>query len=215
MRRATFDVGSVGTLIVDDHPVTRLGIRALLQELPELRVQGEAQSLAEAREWFAREPPQLALVDFKLRDGSGLDLIREQRTRTSTWFVVLTMFGSGEVEAAARAAGAQGFVEKESASGQLTRVIRDVLDGGADPPRSRQRSGEALLSPRELEVVTAMAEGLTNDEIAARLNIGPTTVRTHVVHILDKLDAQNRTEASVIAVRRGLVELRPAPHRAR
>lgn len=215
MLRAPLDVGSVDTLIVDDHPVTRLGIRALLRELPELRVVGEAQSLAEAREWFERAPPQLALVDFKLRDGSGLDLIREQRRRTSTRFVVLTMFGSGEVEAAARAAGAQAFVAKESGSGQLARVIREVLAGSAHARRARQRSAEALLSPRELEVVAAMAEGLTNDEIAARLNISVPTVRTHVVHILDKLGAQNRTEASVIAVRRGLVELRPTPGRDR
>lgn len=215
MHRASLNVGPVDTLIVDDHPVTRLGIRALLRELPELRVVGEAQSLAEAREWFERAPPQLALVDFKLRDGSGLDLIREQRRRTSTRFVVLTMFGSGEVEAAARAAGAQAFVAKESGSGQLARVIREVLAGSAHARRARQRSAEALLSPRELEVVAAMAEGLTNDEIAARLNISVPTVRTHVVHILDKLGAQNRTEASVIAVRRGLVELRPTPGRDR
>lgn len=195
----------IGTLIVDDHPVTRLGLRTLLAELPELEVRGEAQSLEEARACFLREPPALALVDLKLKDGSGLDLIREQRTRCSTRFVVLTMFGSQEIEKDARAAGAHGFADKGSASLQLATVIRTALAGTG--VMSAADKSHPTLSAREIQVVAAIAEGLTNAEIATRLNIGWTTVRTHVVHILDKLGAQDRTEAAVMAVRRGLVDL--------
>lgn len=196
---------SISTLIVDDHPVTRLGVRTILGSMPELDVRGEASSLEEARGWFEREPPALALVDLRLRDGSGLDLIREQSARASTRFVVLTMFGSVEIEKDARSAGAHGFVDKSSASIHLTGVVRGALAGAV--PELRGPDGSASLSPRELEVVAAMAEGLTNAQIAARLNIAWTTVRTHVVHILVKLGAQDRTEAAVIAVRRGLVDL--------
>ena len=196
---------SISTSIVDDHPVTRLGVRTILATMPELQIRGEASSLEEARAWFSREPPALALVDLRLRDGSGLDLIREQSGRVPTRFVVLTMFGSAEIEKDARAAGAHGFADKASASVHLTGTVRTALTGSL--PAARSGDGSVRLSPRELEVVAAMAEGLTNAEIAARLDIAWTTARTHVVHILDKLGAQDRTEAAVIAVRRGLVDL--------
>lgn len=201
--------GLIRTLIVDDHPITRLGIRTLLAEIPSLNVQGEAGSLAEARQWFAHSPPDLAVIDLKLKDGSGLDLVREQRSHTSTRFVVLTMFGCAQVEDAVRATGAHAFVAKESASRDLARVVREVLDGVATAAPPRQSRG-SLLSPREREVLAAIVDGLTNAAIAARLKISVTTVRTHVVHILDKLGAYDRTEAAVIAVRRGLVEVGPA-----
>lgn len=203
--RGTSASGRFGTLIVDDHPVTRLGLRAILSQMPELEVEAEAQSLEEARACFSRDPPALALVDLRLRDGSGLDLIREQRLRHPTRFVVLTMFASHEVEKDARAAGAHGFADKAAGSVQLAAIIRTALAGQG--PMSAADKSRPTLSVREIQVVAAIAEGLTNAEIAERLNIRWTTVRTHVVHILGKLGAHDRTEAAVIAVRRGLVDV--------
>ncbi len=202
MRQAP-DTGRVRTLIVDDHPITRLGLRTLLCSLPELEVLGEACSLAEARHWLARDTPQLAVVDLKLKDGDGLELVREYRDRTR--FVVVTMFGDANTERAARAAGAHGFAHKETASVHLTSTVREAL---AEWSALRPTKSVAL-SRREREVLELVAQGRTNGEIASHLNISITTVRTHVVHILEKLGARDRTEAAVLAVRDGLLPHAP------
>lgn len=188
-------------MIVDDHPITRLGLRTLLAGMPELEIAGEAHSLAEARRWFLDEnAPELVVADLKLGDGSGLELVREHSHHAR--FVVVTMFASAEVERDARAAGAHGFANKETASVHLANIVRCALAGLGV-------RGQPMLSPRECEVLVLVAEGLTNAAIGARLAIGMTTVRTHVVHILEKLGARDRTEAAVLAVRAGLVPRAP------
>lgn len=198
-------------LVVEDHAVTRLGIVSMLARVPGFRVVAEVASLAAARAFLAGNQPDVIVTDVRLTDGSGIDLLRERRALGDrARFVVLTMFGSNEMANEARAAGADVFLDKALDAEALVGALRSLMGprSGRSTMAEKIASGaEVTLSPREIEVLALVAEGLTNAEIAQRLAIGWTTVRTHVVHVLQKLGARDRTEAAAIAVRRGILEL--------
>jgi len=195
----------VSLLIVDDHAVTRAGVASIMSASQQVDVLGEASSLSEARQWLARVQPDVVIVDVRLTDGSGLDLVRERAgQRDAPKFVVFTMFAGPEIETAALAAGAAAVVDKNAAS---SRLVQKVLELGKLVRPPRETDDGLALSPREVEVTILLVRGWTNAEIASQLGVGSATVRTHVDHVLAKLGARDRTEAAVIAVRRGIADL--------
>lgn len=204
-------------LVVDDHQVVRLGLRALLESEPDLRVVGEAGTAAEALTMTERLQPDVVLMDVRLPDQSGISACRQIRQRWPAMHVlILTSFADEALVLEAIEAGAAGYVLKQLDSDDLVRAVRAVGRGDAvlDPAVTRQvlarvrraehDSHQAAfrdLSARELEVLAQVAEGKTNTEIARVLILSEKTVRNHVSTILEKLDVTNRIEAATYAVR--------------
>lgn len=208
-------------LLVEDDPLVQRRLQGLLIELGyEADALVTAGSLREARACMA-DPVALALVDLRLPDGSGIDLIAELRARDPALsiMVVSALSTRDEILASLRA-GANGYVLKERDDLEVTLALRSVLRGGApiDPFVARQiieelpplTSGEqpddAGLSPRESEILRLVAEGLSNRGIAEQLFLSRYTVETYIKHIYRKLSVSSRTKAAHEARRRGLLD---------
>jgi DNA-binding NarL/FixJ family response regulator len=209
-------------LIVEDHAVVREGLRLLLERRPNLRVVGEAATRAECLALASRESPHLVLLDLSLKEESALDFLPEIRTAApDARIVVLTAMRDAELHRRAVELGALGLVGKEQAADVLLTAIDSVARGEAwiDPKttasaleeltaaRSRRPADAAAarsLTPRELDVLRLIGEGLRNREIARRLFISETTVRHHLTAIYEKLGVSDRLSLLVYAVRNGL-----------
>ncbi|HEY1276538.1 MAG TPA: response regulator transcription factor [Thermoleophilaceae bacterium] len=190
-------------LVVDDHDVVHWGFRLLLTEQPWVERCVSASSAQEALEMTRRYDPHVALVDLFLGEQSGAELceaIRRQAPATR----VLLISGAGWISPqAARAAGASGFVSKDWSANDVAMAVRMVGKGmTVFAPRSEQPA--APLSEREREVLTLMASGATNKEIAERLYLSPHTVKEHTSALYRKLKVRNRAEAVRRAERLGL-----------
>lgn len=200
-------------LIVDDHPVVREGLRAVLDLRPDCEVVGEAADGEAALVDYARLQPDVVVMDLRLPGASGIATIQELRRRDpKARVLVLTSFGGDAEIQRALDAGALGVVLKGAPSREVAEAIRRVHGGElsiSEDARAELRSGEGLsaLTRRELEVLALVAEGLRNREIADELGLSPSTVKVHVNKILEKLEAQDRTEAVTRALRRGLIAL--------
>lgn len=205
-------------LLVDDHAVVRQGLRAYLELQPGIEICAEADSARGAAEQALRCQPDVALVDLVLPDEDGIQATRRIRSVSPrTQVLVLTSsLGPDDVQPAFEA-GASGYQLKEIGGAELLdslwrvargeRVLHPRLGEGAPPARGRNESptsAAAALSAREREVLLLLAEGLSNIEIAERLQIGEATVKTHVGNVLGKLGLSDRTQAAVWAWRRGL-----------
>ncbi len=199
-------------LIVDDHPVVRAGLRTFLDLQDDLRVAAEAGSLAEARTAAAEQPFDVVLLDLQLPDGSGLSLLPElTQGPGSPRVLVLTSFlDEGQVREAMRR-GAAGFLLKHAGPTALLDKIRAALRGELplDPGAVRalahpREDPLAELTAREREVLGAIAEGLSNKRIAARLGITEKTVKTHAGHVFAKLGVGDRVQAALLARDLGL-----------
>jgi DNA-binding NarL/FixJ family response regulator len=191
-------------LVVDDHDVVHFGFRVLLGGQPWVERCLTARSGSEAVELARRTQPHVALVDLFLSGESGAEVcaaIRAASERTR----VLLISGAGRMSpAAARAAGASGFVSKDWEAAELARAVQMVgLGMTLFPPRARQPT--TLLSEREREVLEAIAAGSTNREIAQSLYLSPHTVKEHTSALYRKLGARNRAEAVQRAQRLGLL----------
>jgi NarL family two-component system response regulator LiaR len=208
-------------LAADDHAVVREGLRALIDTEPGMVLIGEAVDGVEAvRKARAREP-DVVLLDLVMPRKSGLEAIEEIKEATpSTRILVLTSFAEDDKVFPAIKAGAHGYLLKDTSPDQLLQAIRDVHRGepSMHPTIARklmlelQRSTELPpteepLTGREAEVLSLVAQGLTNQEIADELFVSERTVRTHVSNILSKLHLANRTQAALYALRRGLASL--------
>jgi DNA-binding NarL/FixJ family response regulator len=191
-------------LIVDDHDVVHWGFRVLLERQPWVERCLSARAGVEAIELARRLRPHVALVDLFLAGESGADVCEAIRAASPSTRVLL-ISGAGRMSpAAARAAGASGFVSKDWEASELTRAVRLVgLGMTIFPPRERQPA--ALLSPREREVLGLVASGATNREIAAALYLSPHTVKEHTSALYRKLGARNRAEAVQRAQRIGVL----------
>ena len=204
---------SIRVLCVDDHRIVREGLGLIISRQPDMEVVGTASSGEEAVEVFARCRPDITLMDLNLRGMSGLDAIkaiRQQDTRAR--IVVLTMHQGEEYIHRALEAGAASYLLKDTLSDYLVGVIRDVYEGRSTLPpdvqaRLAERAGNAHLTPREVQVVELIAQGMRNKEIAAALGISFETAQVHVKNILGKLKVQDRTAAVSVAVRRGIIQL--------
>jgi DNA-binding NarL/FixJ family response regulator len=214
----------IRVLIVDDQALVRDGFRMILELDDEIEVVGEAEDGKAALAAVAKLRPDLVLMDIRMPGLDGLETTRRLMLQPDPPKVlVLTTYDADEYVYDAMKAGASGFLLKDVRKGQLVRAVRTVaagdslLDSGITKRlierflgRSRlPPDGEALirqLSTREMEVLKLIAAGLTNAEIAERLVLGESTVKTHVARILAKLDLRDRVQAVVLAYESGIVQ---------
>jgi DNA-binding NarL/FixJ family response regulator len=219
---------TVRVLLCDDQALVRSGFRMVLEAREDMEVVGEAENGAGALELAARCRPDVILMDVRMPVMDGVEATRRlARTGTSARIVILTTFDSDEYVYEALRAGASGFLLKDVEPAQLVDAVRVVARGEAllapsvtrrlldrfahTLPDSSRRAPAALaeLTERELEVLTLLASGLSNAELAERLFLSETTVKTHVSSILRKLGLRDRVQAVVLAYQAGLV--RPPP----
>ena len=194
--------------------MVRDGLSALINGQTDMKVVAEAGDGTEAVEQFAQYRPEVALIDLRMREMDGLQAILTIRQRfPGARLVVLTTFDDNEDIYRALQGGAKGYVLKGAPREELLECIRTVSAGGshiapAVAAKLADRLSQPGLSERELEVLTLVADGKSNQEIGSLLQIGEGTVKVHVNHILDKMGVSNRTAAGVAALVRGLVRAR-------
>jgi DNA-binding NarL/FixJ family response regulator len=212
-------VRPIRVLIADDHPVVRQGLRTFLDVTADIEVAGEAADGTETVRQAAALEPDIILLDLKMPGLDGVAVLEELRSRGigARALILTSAAGTGAVESAMRA-GAVGYLYKDVDPEALARAIRTAADGNvvlaseaAVPfaaPRTQQAHsrGPDALTGRELQVLTLLAQGRSNREIARTLGVAEKTVKTHVSSVLAKLGVADRTQAAVYAVRRGLVE---------
>jgi two-component system NarL family response regulator len=204
---------SIRILCVDDHRIVREGLALIIGRQPDMVVVGAASSGEEAVEMFTRFKPDITLMDLNLRGMSGLDAIKAIRRHDArARLVVLTMHNGEEYIHRALEAGAASYVLKDTLSDNLVGTIRDVYEGRRTlapdvEARLAERAGNAHLTPREVQVIELISQGMRNKEIAATLGISFETAQVHVKNILAKLKVQDRTAAVSVAVRRGIIQL--------
>ena len=206
----------VRVFIVDDHELVRRGLRDLLGTADDITVIGEAASVSEALVGITNDPPDVAVLDVRLPDGSGVELCREIRSQCpDTNCLMLTSYADDDALLAAVMAGASGFVLKQILGQNLVSAVRTVAGGGnlldqrstaALMDRLRGRSTTAddpfsKLTDREREIVDLIGEGLTNRIIAKRMFLAEKTIKNNVTRILAKLDLSSRTQVAVLATK--------------
>jgi DNA-binding NarL/FixJ family response regulator len=200
-------------LCVDDHPLMREGIAAVIRNEPDMQLVAEAASGREAIATFREHRPDVTLMDLRLPDIGGIDaMIAIRSDFPDARVIMLTTFeGDAEIQRALEA-GAQGYMLKSMPRKQLVEMVRRVHGGRKQiPPEVAAQLAEHLgsepLSKREIEVLEKIAEGNRNSDIAGLLFISEETVKGHIKHIMEKLGAGDRTEAVAIAIRRGIIQL--------
>ena len=204
---------TISVLVVDDHPMLREGVAAVLQLQDDMRLVGEAQSGAEGVARFHELRPDVTLMDLQMPEMNGLDALIAIRTEFPEARVIMLTTYEGDVHILrALKAGAQGYLLKNTLHSDLLRTIRAVHAGkkSLSPEVSFQvaeHMSDEDLTAREVEVLRKVAGGNRNKDIADLLFISEETVKVHVKHIMDKLGARDRTQAIAIAVRRGIIEL--------
>jgi DNA-binding NarL/FixJ family response regulator len=207
---------TIRIVVVDDHPVVREGLVAMLSTEADFEVAGEAADGVGAVTTTLRERPDVVLMDIELPPTDGIEAIEEILARApATRVLIFSAFDSEERIFRAVQAGAQGYLLKGVPRDELFRAIRAVAGGGshlqpevAAKLLQRLTGGQAApLTPRQLEVVRMLATGSTNKEIARAIGVGERTVKYHIAGIFERLGAGNRTEAVSIALRLGLVQL--------
>ena len=200
-------------MVVDDHPLMRVGVAAIINARPNMTVVAQTGSGEEAVTLFHEHRPDITLMDLRLPKMSGVDAILAIRARyPKSRFVVLTTYEGDEDIHRAFDAGAQGYVIKGMPYQTLIDALLRVHSGGRflPPPVVRaleSRMPDSELSPREQEVLQLLVNGKSNKEIAGELGITNATVKCHVSTILMRLNVSDRTQAVVAALQRGLVHL--------
>jgi DNA-binding NarL/FixJ family response regulator len=205
--------------IVDDQAMVRAGFRLIVQSQPDMQVAGEAADGQEAVDLVKRERPDVVLMDVRMPRLDGIAATRQ--VAGTTRVVILTTFELDEYVFDALGAGASAFLLKAAPPEDLIRAIRVVAAGDAllapsvtrrlieefakrpEPANKKPKELDSL-TERELEVLREVARGLTNSEIAQRLHVSETTVKTHVAHLLDKLGLRDRVQAVILAYEAGL-----------
>jgi two-component system nitrate/nitrite response regulator NarL len=205
-------------LVVDDHPLFRGGLTGLLREHDEFCLVGEADNCAAALALSLQTRPDVVLMDVHMPACSGIDAVAALKQNLPVRILMLTISDRDEDLLQAITAGADGYLLKSIEPEELCRAIKQVVAGHSvlSPEitaavmraavQGRSGQPEVALSPREQEVLAEMAKGATTAEIAACLVIAPSTVKTHVSHILEKMGAANRTEAVGRALALGLLD---------
>ncbi|MBD2463491.1 response regulator transcription factor [Oscillatoria sp. FACHB-1407] len=200
-------------LIADDHSIFRQGLATIIDRNPEMQVIAQADDGQQAIALFREHQPDVTLMDLRMPQVGGVEAITAICAEfKSARIIVLTTYDGDEDIYRGLQAGAKGYLLKDSKPDELLDAIRIVHRGQQYIPpdvgaKLVQRMGNPELSERELEVLRSMAQGMTNQDIAAALNIGESTVKSHVNRILGKLGVSDRTQAVIIAVKRGIVSL--------
>ncbi len=200
-------------LSVDDHPLLREGIAAIINAQPDMLLSAMASSGREGIQSFRQHRPDVTLMDLRLPDLSGIDALIAIRSEfPEARIVMLTTFnGDVDIQRALKA-GAYGYMLKSSPRKELIETIRKVHSGKKSVPPDvaahlvEHWTGESL-TEREIDVLRQIVEGNRNKDIAGRLFISEETVKVHIRHIMEKLGASDRTQAVTIAARRGIIEL--------
>lgn len=191
--------------VVDDHAVVRDGTAALLEREPDIEVVGVAASLESAVALLGQKPDVL-VVDIRLGHENGLDILRSMSAPRGPAIVILTAFDYPQFVDAAFRLGAAGYVLKTDPFVNLVHAIRQVASGGVAYTVRPSPAGDRPLSPREIEVVSLVVEGRSNDEIAAQLAISIKTVESHLTRIFERVEVTSRTELASRAIREGWLE---------
>jgi DNA-binding NarL/FixJ family response regulator len=203
----------IRVLSVDDHPLLSEGIATMINSQPDMQLISQASSGSEAIQQYREHRPDVTLMDLRLPDLSGIDVMIAIRTEFPDARVVMLTTFEGDVEIQrALQAGARGYLLKNMPPSEILDVIRQVHAGKKRvPPQVAAQIAEHMsdedLTAREVEVLRKIAGGNRNKDIADLLFISEETVKVHIKHIMDKLGAKDRTQAIAIAVRRGIIEL--------
>ena len=204
---------TIRILCVDDHPLLREGIAALVATQPDMVLVAEAASGREAIEQYRLHQPDVTLMDVQMDDMSGIEAILAIRAEWPTArIIVLTTYAGDVLAQRALKAGAHAYVLKGSIRREILDTIRDVSRGlkRIEPDVAAdlaKHQSDASLTPRALEVLSLVAAGNSNKLIAAQLKINEETAKTHIKSILAKLDANDRTHAVMLGLRRGVIGL--------
>lgn len=207
------DGASINVFSVDDHPLLREGLSALINSQPDMILVHQASSGIEAIRKFRSFQPDVTLMDLRLPDMSGIDALIAIRTEfPAAQIIMLTTFeGDVEIQRALEA-GARGYLLKSMPPESLANAIRRVHAGKKEIPAEvaanlAQYYSDDMLTPREIDVLRHIAGGNRNRDIGEKLFISEETVKAHVKHIMEKLGASDRTQALAIAVRRGIIQI--------
>jgi DNA-binding NarL/FixJ family response regulator len=200
-------------LSVDDHPLLREGIAAIINNQPDMEMVAQAATGKEAIQMYKQYQPDVTLMDIRLPDISGIDALIAIRTDFPEARVIMLTTFEGDVDIRrSLEAGARGYMLKNMPPKELVEVIRQVHKGKKRIPTAvaaqlAEYFGDDDLTGREIEVLQHIASGNRNRDIADRLFISEETVKVHIKHIMEKLSAHDRTEAVSIAIRRGIIQL--------
>ena len=215
----------INIVIADDHPIVRQGLATVLDHEEDFKVVGQASNGVEAVTLAEQLRPHVILMDLQMPEMNGVDAIGKIKERFSDiGIIILTTFDTDEHIFSGIEAGARGYLLKDSPPSEVVKAIRAVYSGQSmiqpsvasrlidrftqlSRSSSPKQLAEATLSPRELEVLALIAKGGSNKSIAADLYIGESTVKTHIIHIFNKLNVSDRTEAVTEAFRKGIIEL--------
>jgi DNA-binding NarL/FixJ family response regulator len=203
----------LGILCVDDHPLVRKGIAAILANEKDMKLIAEAGSGTEAVEAFRQFHPDVTLMDLRMPGMDGIETTKEiRKIDPEAKIIALTSYDGDQEIYRALEAGVRGYILKESVHTEIVRAIRVVQSGKRlMPPEVAERLSEhfpqVALTPREIEVLQHVAKGLGNKEIGVRLGTAAGTVKMHLQNILSKLGASDRTHAVTLAIRRGIIHI--------
>ena len=209
----TIDLTPIRILICDDHPFLREGLAAVLDFKPDMKVVGQACNGIEVIELFRQHQPDVTLMDLRMPEMGGVEAIISICSEfPKARIIVLTTYDGDEDIYRGLRAGAKGYVLKDAEPDELMTAIRVVHDGQQYIPpavgaKLAERMGIPELSDRELEVLRLMATGKSNLEISVALSIAEGTVKFHVKNILSKLAVGDRTQAMMVALKRGIISL--------
>ncbi|HKQ04357.1 MAG TPA: response regulator transcription factor [Blastocatellia bacterium] len=207
------DPASIRVFSVDDHPLLREGIAAIINNQPDMQMIAQAATGGEAIQLFRQHQPDVTLLDLRLPDMSGIDVLIALRSEFPQARVVMLTTFEGDVDIRrSLEAGARGYMLKNMPPKDLVEAIRQVHAGKKRIPAEvaahlTEFFGDDDLTGREIDVLRQVASGNRNREIGEHLFISEETVKVHIKHIMEKLGASDRTQAVAIAVRRGIIQL--------
>ena len=207
------DPSSIRIMAVDDHPLLRQGIAALLKATPDMQLIAEASDGEEAVAQFRRHRPDVTLMDLQMPTVNGTEAISRIRKEFPDAKILVLSTYAGDVQVLrAIKAGARGYLLKGNVRTELLDAIRTVHAGHKRIPPEvaaelAEHAADDQLSAREIDVIRLIATGNANKQIADKLSIGETTVKNHISSILSKLDANDRAHAVTIALQRGIIDL--------